>query len=222
MEQHGEEVCEEARQRLAREYLDTLLDAGDAKLAASLCPKLLGERVDMWVEWVPRFREAGRLGDIIPHIPVHSPRLPSAVYEGALRHLIHTDPPLFLATLRRWPLPEAKPPPPRASTGVANDGSRSSARAARRARVDESALFSVPALLADLQREVKASGSEELRCVTAASLHGHRRAHARTRARPRSRWPQRRPGRAAGAGGARGGGAGQLPVPSLYADCRPQ
>lgn len=74
---------------------------GQFDTAATECARLLDGDATAWERWIYGFARRRRLAAIVPYIPTSEPRLPAAVYEIVLEHLLLTDPPLFLETLRR-------------------------------------------------------------------------------------------------------------------------
>ncbi|CAM9135694.1 unnamed protein product [Discosporangium mesarthrocarpum] len=95
-------------QDLVSKYLEDLMSRGEYDKAAAACPTLLEGDVTAWERWIYGFAQRRQLASVAPYVPVSKPRLPPAVYEVVLEHLLMTSPPLFLETLRRWGHPRGK------------------------------------------------------------------------------------------------------------------
>ncbi|GAB5371679.1 hypothetical protein AAMO2058_001600500 [Amorphochlora amoebiformis] len=85
-------------------YLNHLVDIGEFEKAASFCPRLLKNNLELWESWIYFFAEKMRLRTIAPFIPVKTPRLSTKIYNLVLNHLVQIDPPCLLKYLHVWPV----------------------------------------------------------------------------------------------------------------------
>ncbi|KAH7884097.1 hypothetical protein F5I97DRAFT_1814387 [Phlebopus sp. FC_14] len=89
--------------QIGMEYVKFLLGEGDFVKAARLCPKVCGQDVRRWEEWIFVFAEQRQLQAIIPFVPTEIPQLDHMVYEMILGHLLRQDKQALFETIKTWP-----------------------------------------------------------------------------------------------------------------------
>lgn len=88
---------------IGERYLQYLIGEGDFVKAARLCPKVCGQDVKRWEDWIFVFAQSRNLQAIIPFIPTDAPQLSHLVYEMILGYFISHDKEALLRTIRDWP-----------------------------------------------------------------------------------------------------------------------
>lgn len=100
---HAHRLRRHRVQDLVKARLDALLTAGDFKLAASECQRLLGDNQALWEYWVIAFSKYGALAELAPLVPTgERARLPRSVYDMILERLLATNPSALRDVLKRW------------------------------------------------------------------------------------------------------------------------
>ncbi|KIJ13328.1 hypothetical protein PAXINDRAFT_81370 [Paxillus involutus ATCC 200175] len=89
--------------QIGERYIKYLVGEGDFVKAARLCPKVCGQDVRKWEEWVFVFAQKRQLQAIIPLVPTDAPQLGHLVYEMILGHFLNHDKQALLQTTREWP-----------------------------------------------------------------------------------------------------------------------
>ncbi|KAF9498914.1 vacuolar assembling protein VPS41 [Pleurotus eryngii] len=88
---------------IGQRYIEHLMHEGEFTKAAKLCPKVCGQDVQRWENWILLFADKEELQAIIPYVPTDSPRLSHLVYEMMLAYFIKHDRQALLQTVRDWP-----------------------------------------------------------------------------------------------------------------------
>ena len=93
---------------------------GEFTKAARLCPKVCGQNVKRWEDWIFVFVQKGQIDvgvctfhrlnssdhtaqAIIPYVPTESPKLGRLVYEMILAHFLGHNREALLRTIKTWP-----------------------------------------------------------------------------------------------------------------------
>ncbi|KAI9569265.1 hypothetical protein HD554DRAFT_2092425 [Boletus coccyginus] len=84
-------------------YINHLIGEGEFVKAARLCPKVCGQNVRKWEEWIFVFAQKYQLQTIIPYVPTVAPQLGHLVYEMILGHFLSHDKLALLRMIREWP-----------------------------------------------------------------------------------------------------------------------
>ncbi|KAF8589629.1 vacuolar protein sorting-associated protein 41 [Ramaria rubella] len=88
---------------IGQQYVEHLFEEGEYEKAAHLAPKVFGQTVKLWENWIFRFAQQHRIDTIIPYVPTDTPQLSRLVYEMILAHFLTHDPPALLRTIKEWP-----------------------------------------------------------------------------------------------------------------------
>lgn len=88
---------------IGRKYLSWLVDEENLEKAAKVASKILGRNAQAWEDWIFLFVERGKLGTVIPYVPISDPVLTGMVYDMILAHFLQNDPKTLLTTLKNWP-----------------------------------------------------------------------------------------------------------------------
>ncbi|KAI0053795.1 vacuolar assembling protein VPS41 [Auriscalpium vulgare] len=88
---------------IGQKYIEHLIGEGDFAKAAKLCPKVCGQDVKRWEDWIFVFAQKQHLQAIIPHVPTDAPRLGHLVYEMILAHFLANDRQALQRTIHEWP-----------------------------------------------------------------------------------------------------------------------
>lgn len=96
---------------LSEQCLTQLIERGEPARAASMCPRLLRKRADLWDKWVAYFFDELEDGDaadaaranLARAVPLREPRLSSGSYTRLMHFLLHHDPAGFLEAVEQWP-----------------------------------------------------------------------------------------------------------------------
>lgn len=93
-------AAEKEKRRIGELWLESLINAGEWKLAGETCGRVLGTST-RWEHWVWVFEAAKKIEEITPYIPNTqlSPPLPSVIYEIVLAHYLRVDRERFRALL---------------------------------------------------------------------------------------------------------------------------
>lgn len=103
-----------------RDDIETEHPIGEFTKAARLCPKVCGQNVKLWEDWIFIFVQKGQINvgtctfhvfnsaddptqAIIPYIPTENPKLGRLVYEMILAHFLGHDREALLKTIKTWP-----------------------------------------------------------------------------------------------------------------------
>ncbi|KAH0840325.1 hypothetical protein J3R83DRAFT_1341 [Lanmaoa asiatica] len=89
--------------QIGARYIKHLIGEGDFTKAARLCPKVCGQNVRKWEEWIFVFAQRYQLQTIIPYVPTAAPQLGHLVYEMILGHFLTHDKLALLRMIREWP-----------------------------------------------------------------------------------------------------------------------
>ena len=93
---------------------------GEFAKAARLCPKVCGQNVKRWEDWIFVFAQRGQIDvsvrtfhvldssdnpgkAIIPYVPTENPKLGRLVYEMILAHFLGHNRETLLKTIKTWP-----------------------------------------------------------------------------------------------------------------------
>ncbi|KAL4076442.1 hypothetical protein V8B97DRAFT_1921758 [Scleroderma yunnanense] len=88
---------------IGERYLKHLVTEGQFAKAARLCPKVCGQDVKRWEDWIFVFAQNRHLQAIIPFVPTEAPQLGRLVYEMFLGYFLNNDKEALLRTIRDWP-----------------------------------------------------------------------------------------------------------------------
>ncbi|CAJ0958242.1 unnamed protein product, partial [Mesorhabditis belari] len=87
---------------IAKLLIESLLEEGRAKYAASLLPEMCKEQKSEWENFVSIFEEAGRLLHLAEALPTQSPQLEPEIYEEVLHTALYHDLKLFRRLVSKW------------------------------------------------------------------------------------------------------------------------
>mmetsp|Transcript_14541 Transcript_14541/g.28127 ORF Transcript_14541/g.28127 Transcript_14541/m.28127 type:complete len:1088 (-) Transcript_14541:1876-5139(-) len=88
---------------LQDKLLNSLLMEEEFDQAASLCPRILGQDVDRWLQWASKFESLQHLRALAGYLPVRQPQLPAIVYESVIDELLRVrDDTALLRIIRQW------------------------------------------------------------------------------------------------------------------------
>ncbi|THG97740.1 hypothetical protein EW026_g4314 [Hermanssonia centrifuga] len=88
---------------IGQKYIEHLVSEGDFVKAARLCPKVCGQDVKRWEDWIFIFVQQHHLQAIIPYIPTETLTLGHLVYEMILAYFLSHDRQALLKTIKDWP-----------------------------------------------------------------------------------------------------------------------
>ncbi|KAG9317886.1 vacuolar protein sorting-associated protein 41 [Chiua virens] len=89
--------------QIGARYIKHLISEGDFPKAARLCPKVCGQDIRKWEEYIFVFAQKYQLQAIIPYVPTASPQLGHLVYEMILGHFLSHDKAALLHMIKEWP-----------------------------------------------------------------------------------------------------------------------
>ncbi|KIJ69735.1 hypothetical protein HYDPIDRAFT_120723 [Hydnomerulius pinastri MD-312] len=89
--------------QIGERYIKYLVGEGDFPKAARLCPKVCGQDIRRWEEWVFMFAQKQQLQAIIPFVPTDAPQLGHLVYEMIVGYFLSHDKHALLQTIKDWP-----------------------------------------------------------------------------------------------------------------------
>jgi len=95
--------AEREKRRIGDLWVQELVKAENWVRAGQVCGQVVGTP-DKWEKWVKTFADAGKLDDIVEHIPSErtQPPIPGSVYELCLGHYLQSSKPRFRGLLQRW------------------------------------------------------------------------------------------------------------------------
>ncbi|KAI0089341.1 vacuolar assembling protein VPS41 [Irpex rosettiformis] len=99
----GEEEDTVNAVEIGQKYIEHLISEGEFGKAARLCPKVCGQDIKRWEDWIFVFVQKHQLQAIIPYVPTESPTLGHLVYEMILAYFLSHDRQALLKTIKDWP-----------------------------------------------------------------------------------------------------------------------
>ncbi|CCM00293.1 uncharacterized protein FIBRA_02323 [Fibroporia radiculosa] len=88
---------------IGQRYIEHLVSEGEFIKAARLCPKVCGQDVKRWEDWIFFFAQKLQLQAIIPYVPTDAPTLGHLVYEMIMAYYLANDRQMLLQTIKSWP-----------------------------------------------------------------------------------------------------------------------
>ncbi|KAH9910297.1 uncharacterized protein B0H18DRAFT_1130398 [Fomitopsis serialis] len=88
---------------VGQRYIEHLVSQGNWAKAARLCPKVCGQDLKRWEDWIFLFAQKHQLQAIIPFVPTESPTLGHLVYEMILAYFLAHDRHALLRMIKSWP-----------------------------------------------------------------------------------------------------------------------
>ncbi|KDQ63963.1 hypothetical protein JAAARDRAFT_27634 [Jaapia argillacea MUCL 33604] len=88
---------------IGQKYIEHLVGEGDYAKAAKLCPKVCGQDLKRWEDWIFFFAQKKQMQTIIPYVPTETPKLSHLVYEMVLAYFLANDRHALLQTIKDWP-----------------------------------------------------------------------------------------------------------------------
>ncbi|KAI0684181.1 vacuolar protein sorting-associated protein 41 [Cytidiella melzeri] len=107
LERQSDAACKEEDAvdavEIGQKYIEHLISEAEYTKAAQLCPKVCGQDVKRWEDWIFVFVQKHHLQAIIPYVPTQSPTLGHLVYEMILAYFLSHDRQTLLKTIKDWP-----------------------------------------------------------------------------------------------------------------------